>query len=53
MGFKGQRIRTQLLVIFGGLVAVSFGIVLGVDKFRQTLAEFRKINRTFSKLGNF
>ena len=27
MGFKGQRVRTQLLVIFGGLVAVSFGIV--------------------------
>ena len=28
MGFKGQKVRTQLLVVFGGLVAVSFGIVL-------------------------
>ena len=27
MGFKGQKVRTQLLAVFGGLVAVSFGIV--------------------------
>ena len=28
MGFKGQRVRTQLLGVFGGLVAVSFFVVL-------------------------
>ena len=30
MGFKGQKVRTQLLAVFGGLVAVSFLIVLTI-----------------------